>query len=178
MASSLNLFWATSSAGSGCYSYTRNNKKYQQTEHAKELRPKHRLPRRQRSLDGIGHLNTIAYAALNSKYNRIFPRNCQRLVDGTVIVQVLAVLTRWHVCILRVAHRTIIGQCRQGLVSGCSHQAKTNQVACYQCESLVRSLLAPSRAFSAGEIPEARSSNIRNERRNMPLEESLNAWLY
>jgi hypothetical protein len=35
MASGLNLFWATSSAGSGCYSYTRSNKKDQQNEYAK-----------------------------------------------------------------------------------------------------------------------------------------------
>jgi hypothetical protein len=35
MASSLNLFWATSSAGSECYRYTRNNKKYQQNQYAK-----------------------------------------------------------------------------------------------------------------------------------------------
>jgi hypothetical protein len=35
MASGLNLLWATSSAGSGCYSYTRNNKKYQQNEYPK-----------------------------------------------------------------------------------------------------------------------------------------------
>jgi hypothetical protein len=35
MASSLNLFWATSSAGSGCYSYTRNNKNHQQNEYPK-----------------------------------------------------------------------------------------------------------------------------------------------
>ena len=153
MASSLNLFWATSSAGSGCYSYTRNNKKYQQTEHAKELRPKHRLPRRQRSFDGIGHLNNIACAALNSKYNRIFLKNCQRLVAGAVLVQVFTEPTRRDVCIPRLAHRTMVGQCRKGLVSGRSHPAKTNQVACYQCESLVPNLFAPSRAFSAGEIP-------------------------
>jgi hypothetical protein len=39
MASGLNLFWATSSAGSGCYSDTRDNKEYQQNEYTKQVRP-------------------------------------------------------------------------------------------------------------------------------------------
>jgi|SRR5580704_11155612 hypothetical protein len=91
MASGLNLFWATSSAGSGCYSYTRNNKKYQQTEHAKELRPEpeNRLARRQRGLDGTYH-SMIALAALNSKYHRIFLENCQRFGDLGVPLRVPA----------------------------------------------------------------------------------------
>ena len=60
MASGLNLFWATSSAGSGCYSYTRYNNKDQQNEYPKQLRPKPevRLPR-QRGWGGTYHSNML-----------------------------------------------------------------------------------------------------------------------
>jgi len=57
MAFSLNLFLATSSAGSGCYSYTRDNNKDQQNEHPKQLRPKPEnwFPRRQQGLGRTYH---------------------------------------------------------------------------------------------------------------------------
>jgi hypothetical protein len=64
MASVLNLFWATSSAGSGCYSYTRNNNKDQQNQYPKQLRPKPevRLPR-QRGWGGTDHSNILTRSA-------------------------------------------------------------------------------------------------------------------
>src|ERR1700730_1160826 len=78
MASGLNLFWATSSAGYGCYSYTRNNNKDQQNQCPK-LRPKPeaRLPRRR--WGETHHANNVPIGTLGSKYNRIFLENCQRV---------------------------------------------------------------------------------------------------
>ena len=95
MASGLNLFWATSSAGYGCYSYTRNNNKDQQNQYPKQFRPKPEVRLPQRRWGETYHANKVPGGTLGSKYNRIFLENCQRLFGSVRQIRTLPDSLRW-----------------------------------------------------------------------------------
>jgi len=82
MASGLNLFWATSSAGSGCYSYTRDNNEDQQNERAKQLRPEPEV--RLHDNNATWTEPNIDCQLMNCKYHRIFFDGCQQFYDQEI----------------------------------------------------------------------------------------------